>query len=225
MNKIYKQTLFLVILALVATTALLGMIDTSLYLGSDALQKSSVLGKIVYSVITGAFSSVVFGLLIWVSSKVERYKEGFENSKQILRMCLFVFPLYTIAASLIGLAVNNTVLPNSIGQTFMVLAPYIVVLAIGNYLSTARKAWFTGLPTPWTLSSDLSWAKTHRFLSRGVVGLALIALVLLMFSVDPSKVYIAFLWSLLAVNVAAIVYSYIVWKGDPHRTQKTALTT
>lgn len=225
MNKIYKQTLFLVILALVATTALLGMIDTSLYLGSDAPQKSSVLGKIVYSVITGAFSSVVFGLLIWVSSKVERYKEGFENSKQILRMCLFVFPLYTIAASSIGLAVNNTVLPNSIGQTFMVLAPYIVVLAIGNYLSTARKAWFTGLPTPWTLSSDLSWAKTHRFLSRGVVGLALIALVLLMFSVDPSKVYIAFLWSLLAVNVAAIVYSYIVWKGDPHRTQKTAPTT
>ena len=92
----------------------------------------------------------------------------------------------------------------------------ILLIAIGNMLGKARPNWFFGIRTPWTLSSDLAWDKTHRVTGRLMVigGLVMLAAVVLL----PVK--FAFLILLIgAIGPAAfgIVYSYIVWKSDPDR--------
>jgi len=33
---------------------------------------------------------------------------------------------------------------------------------LGNYLTRIEPNWFIGIRTPWTLSSDAVWRKTHR---------------------------------------------------------------
>jgi len=45
------------------------------------------------------------------------------------------------------------VLPAALGFLFIIL---------GNYLGRVQPNWFLGIRTPWTLSSDTVWRKTHR---------------------------------------------------------------
>jgi len=58
------------------------------------------------------------------------------------------------------------------------IATGVLLLAVGNYLGKARRNWFIGLKTPWTLADDGVWDKTHRYTGRGLFlgGLALIVL-------------------------------------------------
>lgn len=39
----------------------------------------------------------------------------------------------------------------------------LMMLVIGNYMGKIKRNWFVGIRTPWTLSSDDIWTKTHRF--------------------------------------------------------------
>jgi len=90
-----------------------------------------------------------------------------------------------------------------------------MLFVIGNVLGKVRPNWFVGVRTPWTLSSKRSWTRTHRlagwvfvvggivWMGAGVVG-------------TPMAMALA-LGILMAGVVSAIVYSYLVWKGDPDR--------
>lgn len=91
-----------------------------------------------------------------------------------------------------------------------------VVLAVtGNFMGKLRPNWFVGVRTPWTLSSKLSWDKTHRLagwlsmlmaLSMAAAGIVRTAWMLL------AAITICVLcvgWS--------VVYSYLVYRRDPDR--------
>ncbi|MDR7420734.1 MAG: SdpI family protein [Armatimonadota bacterium] len=89
--------------------------------------------------------------------------------------------------------------------------------AIGGLLDRLQPTWFVGIRTPWTLSSEASWVKTHRLGRRlfmamgGATGLLAVMRV--------PWVYGAVLGMLLGVSALLIVYSYVAWKHDPHRTR------
>src|SRR5918994_4689833 len=51
---------------------------------------------------------------------------------------------------------------------FELVFPFLLVVT-GNYLSTLRSNFFVGIRTPWTLSSDLAWRKTHRVGGRVLI--------------------------------------------------------
>ena len=49
---------------------------------------------------------------------------------------------------------------------------------IGNVLTTVRSNFMFGVRTPWTLSSDLAWDRTHRLVGRLFVVTGLVMVVL-----------------------------------------------
>lgn len=92
----------------------------------------------------------------------------------------------------------------------------IVFIVIGNFLGKTRSNWFFGIRTPWTLSSDRAWARTHRLgglLFVGVGAAVLLATVL----VGPERAIWLMLAGLLAGTIGLVVYSYLVWRDDPAR--------
>lgn len=102
----------------------------------------------------------------------------------------------------------TTVVGLGIGGLFVIL---------GNVLGTIRSNYLFGIRTPWTLSSDLSWNRTHRFGGRlwFLLGLLLMATG---FADLPGEGLFALLLGGLAVTMAAIVwYSYRIWSLDPER--------
>ena len=92
----------------------------------------------------------------------------------------------------------------------------LLMLLVGMVIAKARPNFFAGIRTPWTLSSDLSWDKTHRMASRlflpiGLAGLAAA------FTLPPEPVVIALGAALIAKTLFLVVYSWQVWKNDPAR--------
>lgn len=91
------------------------------------------------------------------------------------------------------------------------LAPAIAVLfvAVGLLLECADRNWFIGIRTPWTLSSDRVWRRTHDrtaplFKLAGIVALGGVVLpeLFVYFVAVPAVV----------ITVFATVYSYLEYK-------------
>ncbi|WP_291843674.1 SdpI family protein [Maricaulis sp.] len=91
---------------------------------------------------------------------------------------------------------------------------------LGNVLGKARPNWFVGVRTPWTLSSDLAWDKTHRLTGRLMV-LAGLAILVSIWFVPPERQVFLVLVLALTPAVVGMVYSYLVWRSDPDRQTAT----
>jgi immunity protein, SdpI family len=88
----------------------------------------------------------------------------------------------------------------------------ILLIVIGNLLPRARPNWFVGIRTPWTLSSDRVWEKTHRFGGRlFVAGGFLIAVAALLL---VRWVHVVLITVILLVTAAVLIYSYLEWKRE-----------
>ena len=52
----------------------------------------------------------------------------------------------------------------------------LMLLLLGNVIGRVRPSWFVGIRTPWTLSSDAVWRRTHRAAARAMFTAGVIAL-------------------------------------------------
>jgi uncharacterized membrane protein len=101
-------------------------------------------------------------------------------------------------------------------DTFVVVGLMIGLLfmVLGNYMGKLRSTWFVGIRTPWTLSSEESWNKTHRLGGKLVflLGLALVVFALFQKQWVSSYIIPAGLFGLILI---LYLYSYLVWRRDP----------
>lgn len=90
----------------------------------------------------------------------------------------------------------------------------VLFIVIGNYLGKVRSNYFMGVRTPWTLSSELSWNKTHRLAGKlfMVTG---IASTLAALTVGGVVAIVTMVTTLVLTALVSCVYSYVVWRQDP----------
>ncbi len=93
-------------------------------------------------------------------------------------------------------------------NTWIMSGVGLLFIIIGNYLTKVPKNFFLGIRTPWTLSSDEVWYKTHR-LSAWVFILAGLALMLSAFTPYKQTILITVI---LATAAIPILYSLYVYK-------------
>jgi len=101
----------------------------------------------------------------------------------------------------------------NIGRTVPMLVGLMFVL-IGSSLGQVHSNYFVGIRTPWTLTSDLAWEKTHRLGGRLFVILGLL-LAIAPWIVAGEVWVIVLLAGILAMVIGLVAYSYVVWRGDP----------
>jgi uncharacterized membrane protein len=92
----------------------------------------------------------------------------------------------------------------------------LLFVVLGNVLTTVRPNFLFGVRTPWTLTSDRSWDRTHRLVGRLFVLMGLL-LVVVSFTGEMEIVLAVLLTSVALILVAAFGYSYRVWKADPDK--------
>lgn len=88
----------------------------------------------------------------------------------------------------------------------------VVFIFIGYMLRQAKRNFFIGIRTPWTLSSDVVWDKTHQlgsilFMASGV--LAIIGSFL-----GGMMAFWLFFVPLMASTIVLVVYSYILYRAE-----------
>lgn len=159
---------------------------------------------------------VLMVVLPWFDPGKANY-QSFQRVYGIIRIAIVAYMSAVYAAMLYAafghkLNMTSVILP-LVGILFIVL---------GNFLSKIRPNWFVGVRTPWTLSSQLSWDKTHRLAGWLfiVMGFLFVPVALLQTT-----------WSLVAVLICdglcliwIVVYSYLVFRSDPHRVPPAGIT-
>lgn len=138
--------------------------------------------------------------------------ESFRKHYNPFWVFMFVFFAYVFGLTIIwnlGMRFNFTVA--------IVPAVAALFLFLGAFLKKLKRNWFVGIRTPWTLSSDIVWEKTHRI---GGILFQATGLVMLLGILLPEQ----FLWlifvPLLATVLYTVIYSYVEYKklARPHGT-------
>lgn len=125
----------------------------------------------------------------------------------------------TVVAAIVAMvvAIHVAILGVALGWPVQmhVLTPVAVgllLIIIGNLLPRARPNWFFGIRTPWTLSSDRVWERTHR-VGGYVMMLAGLAIVVSGFL--GSVIGLATVIGVVVVLMLGVVgYSYVLWRRE-----------
>lgn len=114
---------------------------------------------------------------------------------------LYIFAL-TLSAAL-GIPFNMTAMLMPVIGLFFI--------GVGYMIGKAKRNFFIGIRTPWTLSSETVWDETHKlgsklFMLGGVVTLVSVFL-------GENGIWVLLAAALLAAFVP-IIYSYILWRRE-----------
>ena len=151
--------------------------------------------------------SVFIFLLLMAVPKIDPFKKNIEKFKNyyegfILFIILFLFYIYALS-----LAWNLDYRFNM--TTMMTPALGLLFYYTGALTENAKRNWFIGIKTPWTLSSDIVWAKTHKLGGKMFKASGIIALSGIFF---PKYAIWFILVPALFTAVYTFVYSYVEYK-------------
>jgi len=155
--------------------------------------------------------------LLWVIPVIEPRRANFEKSGKAYGAIWVAVVLMLAAIDVVAVAAALGV---ELDMTLIVLtATGTLFIVIGNYLPKVRSNYMMGIRTPWTLTSDLSWDRTHRVGGRLFVleGIAFIFVGLL--RPAPEVLFVVLIGGIVLMLVVVFVYSYRVWKADPAKRQ------
>jgi uncharacterized membrane protein len=150
-----------------------------------------------------------FVALLAVLPRIDPYKKNYEKFGDYYEGFILLFVLFMLAiqVQIILWSTGYQISPN---LTFPILIG-ILFIYIGFLLGHAEQNWFVGIRTPWTLSSETVWKKTHEiggklFKIAGVIAFAgvLAGEYAMWFILVPA----------LAVAVFTVAYSYFEFQKE-----------
>jgi len=177
-------------------------------------QVDSYMGKFWVLFLMPIISLAIFLLFLLIpkidplKANIEKFRKYFDGF--IVLIVLFLFYIYSLTIFW------NLGVRFDMGQ---VLAPALAVLFYycGVLTGKAKRNWFVGIRTPWTLSSDRVWEKTHKLGAKLFKIAGFIALI----GIISPKVSFFLLFSFLfAFIIYIVLYSYFEYQREQNTTQK-----
>ncbi|MBW2972711.1 DUF1648 domain-containing protein [Candidatus Woesearchaeota archaeon] len=143
-----------------------------------------------------------------LKKNIEKFRKYFDWF--IYMMVLFLFYIYMLTIGWnLGYRFNMT----------LAILPAFAILffIIGIVVERAERNWFIGIRTPWTLSDDDVWKKTHRLggkMFKACAVLAVIGMLLPRYSVWFVLVPVMF------TALFTIIYSYVIFAKMKRKKSK-----
>ncbi|MCP1165957.1 MULTISPECIES: SdpI family protein [Bacillus] len=166
----------------------------------------SKMGMMIFDVAIMVFIYALLTLLPKIDPKHENY-EKFSKGYNVINYSV-LFLLFLVSIIGIGAGLGYDIPMNS--------TPHILVgllfIVIGNYLPQCKPNYFVGIKTPWTLSNEEVWRKTHRFSGKVFVALGII----MMLSIFAPVVWKGFLIIGIIIGAVGLTmgYSYVAYKKE-----------
>jgi uncharacterized membrane protein len=149
---------------------------------------------------------LLFLMLPVLDPKKDRYQEfnsAYFAIRNILMAILFIIYICTGLFNL-GYPVNISII--------MPFLTGILFIVIGKYIGKIKPNWFIGIRTPWTLSSDTVWDKTHRL---GGYLFMIFGLILMIIPwVDKTFKLPFMICGVLIISLGTIIYSFIEYHRE-----------
>lgn len=158
--------------------------------------------------ITGmlVFFSFLYDYLPYIDPRRKNYQK-FGSVYDYFCVGMQVFLTITV-----GIIVSESFYPGRINASKIVLLMLsILFLCIGNFMPKIQSNFFMGIKTPWTLSNEDIWRKTHRLGGKLYVGSGIIILMSALFL--TMQITVVILMALVFGSTAAVyLASYLWWR-------------
>jgi uncharacterized membrane protein len=135
---------------------------------------------------------------------LERFYKRFYGFKAVILMFLLIAYLVNLMPAF-GFTFNSNLI--------MIPALAILFVYIGHVLKHIHRNYFIGILTPWALSSDKLWDRTHKF---GGAVLEICGILLLVGLVFQSFFLEILVTALVSVLVITGIYSYMIFTRSHH---------
>ena len=133
---------------------------------------------------------------------IEKFRKHYDGFV-ILFMLFMIFIYFQTILWSIGIEIS----PNA----YLPIAAGLLFVGSGILVEKTRRNWFIGIRTPWTLSSDRVWDKTHRMGGKLFKIAGVIAMVGIFF--QSYAVFFVLVPALLVVAYT-VVYSYLEYRKE-----------
>ncbi|MBI1793163.1 MAG: SdpI family protein [Chloroflexi bacterium] len=138
-----------------------------------------------------------------LKANIAKFRETFNTFIALI----VAFLLYTYFLTILwNLGYQNF----RMGQAILPAIGLIFIFA-GLMMMKAKRNFFIGIRTPWTLSNDRVWDETHRVGSRLFIIMGVITMLTIFFG--EIGIYIMMTALLIAV-IVPVVYSYVLYKEE-----------
>lgn len=153
--------------------------------------------------------SLALALLFLLLPKIDPLKANIEKFRKYFDWFIIIFLLFMLYIYMITILWN-------LGARFnmfqlMIPAMGLLFFYLGLLLQKAKRNWFIGIRTPWTMSSDRVWDKTHKLGAKLYMFAGIIAL----FGILLPRIAIwLVLVPVIIVSIYTVIYSYVIYKRE-----------
>ena len=148
-------------------------------------------------------------LLFLVLPKIDPFKRNIKKFEKYYDLIIILVMLFLLYVYILTIIYNFGVKFNMTYAMLPALA--ILFFFIGAILPKCKRNWFLGIRTPWTLSSDKVWEKTHKL---GAVLFKALAVIILISMFFAEQAMLLFICSLILIILIIFVYSYLEYKKE-----------
>lgn len=138
-----------------------------------------------------------------LKANIQQFRESFN----ILIALIIAFMVYVHALTLIW-NLGYTSFRMSVA---LLPAMGLLFIFMGLLISKAKRNYFIGIRTPWTLSSDTVWAGTHRVGGKLFIAAGLFALLGAFF---PDYAVWFIMFPVIGASLFSVIYSYILYRAE-----------
>lgn len=152
---------------------------------------------------------IIFTGMFMLIPKIDPLKKNVEAFRKYFDGFIIIFELFFLYIYGLTIAFN-------LGYQFNMLVLLMPAFAIlfyylGVMVGKAKRNYFIGIRTPWTLASDKVWDKTHRL---GSILFKLAAVPFLISIFSPTYGFIIFIVYVIGISLGLCLYSYLEFRKE-----------
>jgi len=167
------------------------------------------------ALMTAPLLSAFITLVLYGSTRIDPRQDNINRSAPFIKMMLFaligLFALIQVVIASYGLGIHLQ------AQRIIMGSCAAMFLITGNYLPKTRPNFFFGIRTPWTLSNDEIWVKTHRLAGYATVAAGVVILGISLLGPTGRDTLHLEIGVAVAAGIVPIIYSYLLWRALPNR--------
>lgn len=155
------------------------------------------------------FTGGIYLLLLFAPKLDTKRKANYEKFEKTFFLFRLFFQLFfcVICCLIITAALGVTIRI----EHYIVPGLSMLFTVLGNYMNRIKQNSFVGIRTPWTLSNETIWHKTHYITGKLWFWLGL-AMIFLSFIINGIALFVVFMAYLLILTAIPFAYSYYLAK-------------
>ena len=148
---------------------------------------------------------MIIPLIDPLRKNIQKFRKYFDAFIVLIMFFMLAVQMQIVFWNLARPISPNLTLPVGIG---------LLLFYVGILCDHAKRNWFIGIRTPWTLSSDRVWKKTHKLGAKLFKISGILALMGIFFG---NKAVYFILIPVLFTSLYTIIYSYIEYRKEPKK--------